>query len=81
MYVKLFINVKIFIIIIIIITIIIIILGKSSDTFLQMLIDLNFSQNLTYYIFMKANNIAIRCTNYIYCRCNKQWTSPDLLQS
>ena len=57
------------------------IFGTSSDTFLQMLNDLNFNQNLTHNIFMKASDIAIRCTYYIYCRRNKQLTSPDLLQS
>ena len=44
--------------------------GTSSDTFLQMLKDLNFNQNLTHHIIMKASNIAIRCTYYIYCRRN-----------
>ena len=56
------------------------IFGTSSDAFLQMLKELNFNQNLTHHIIMKASNIAIRCTYYIYCRRNnKQWTSPDLL--
>ena len=54
--------------------------GTSSDTFLQMLKDLNFNQNLTHQIIMKASNIAIRCTYYIYCRRNKQWSNPELLQ-
>ena len=56
------------------------IFGTSSDTFLQMLEDLNLNQDLTLHIIMKASDIAIRCTYYIYCRCNKQWISPDLLQ-
>ena len=51
-----------------------------SNTFLQMLKDLNLNQDLTHHIIMKASNIAIRCTYYTYCRRNKQWTSPDLLQ-
>ena len=54
------------------------IFGTSSDTFLQILKDLN--QDQTHHIIMKASNIAIRCTFYIYCRRNKQWTRPDLLQ-
>ena len=49
--------------------------GTSSDTFLQMLKDLNFNQNLTHQIIMKAS-----CTHYIYCRRNKQWSIPELLQ-
>ena len=56
------------------------IFGTSSDTFLQMLKDLNLNQDLIHHITMKASNIAIRCTYYIYCRRNKEWTSPDLLQ-
>ena len=56
------------------------IFGTSSDTFLQMLKDLNLNQDLTHHIIMKASNIAIRCTYYTYCRRNKQWTSPNLLQ-
>ena len=35
--------------------------GTSSDTFLQMLKDLNFNQNLTHHIIMKTSKIAIRC--------------------
>ena len=54
--------------------------GTSSDTFLQMIKDLNFNQNLIHQIIMKASNIAIRCTYYFYCRRNKQWSNPDLLQ-
>ena len=57
------------------------IFATSSNTFSQMLKDLNFNQNLTHHIIMKASNIAIRCTYYIYCRRNKQWIGPDLLQS
>ena len=56
------------------------IFGTSPDTFLQMLKDLNLNQNLTHHIIMKASNIAMRCMYYIYCRCNKELTSPDLLQ-
>ena len=56
------------------------IFGTSSDAFLQTLKDLNFNQDLTHHIIMKAFNIAIRCTYYIYWRRDKQWTTPDLLQ-
>ena len=57
------------------------ILVTSLNTFLQILNDLNFNQNFAHHIFMKASNVEIRCAYYIYCRRNKQWTSPDLLQS
>ena len=33
----------------------------SSNTFLQMLKDLNFNRNLTRHIIMNASDIAIRC--------------------
>ena len=56
------------------------IFGASSDSFLQILNDLNSNQNLKHHIFMKASNIAIKYTYYIYCKRNKQWTSPELLQ-
>ena len=54
--------------------------GTSSDTILQMLRDINFNRNLAHQIIMKASNIAIRCTYYIYCRRNKQLLNPELLQ-
>ena len=28
---------------------------------------------------MKLINIAIRCSYYIFCRRNKEWTNPDLI--
>ena len=55
------------------------IFGASSDSLLQMLQDLHFDANVQNNIVMKASNIAIRCTYYIYCRRNKQWTCPNLL--
>ena len=55
------------------------IFGTSSDTLLQMLQDLHLNANVQNNIVKKASNIAIRCSYYIYCRRNKQWTCPDLL--
>ena len=52
---------------------------KTKYSFLQMLQDLHFDANVQNNIFMKASNIAIRCPYYIYCRRNKQWTCPNLL--
>ena len=54
------------------------IIGTSSDSLLQMLQDLHLDANVQKNIVSKASNIAIRCSYYIYCRLNKQWTSPDL---
>ena len=55
------------------------IFGTSSDSFLHMLQDLHFDATVQKNIVMKASNIAIRCSYYIYCRRNKQWTCPDFL--
>ena len=55
------------------------IFGASSDSLLQMLQDLHFDAIVQNNIVMKALNIAIRCSYYIYCRRNKQWTCPNLL--
>ena len=30
-------------------------------------------------LFLKCSEVAIRCTYYIYCRRNKEWTNPELL--
>ena len=55
------------------------IFGTSSDSLLQMLQDLHLDANVQKNIVRKASNIAIRCSYYIYDRCNKQWACPDLL--
>ena len=55
------------------------IFGTSSDSLLQMLQDLHLDANVQKNIITKALNIAIRCSYYIYCRRNKQWTCSDLL--
>ena len=54
-------------------------MSASSDSLLQMLQDLHFEANVQNNIVMKASNTAIRCSNCIYCRRNKQWTYHNLL--
>ena len=54
------------------------IFGASSDSLLQMLEDLHVDANVQNNIVMKASNIAIRCSYYIYCRRNKEWTCLNL---
>ena len=54
------------------------IFGTSSDSFVHLLQDLHFDVNVQKNI-MKSSNIAVWCSYYIYCRRNKQWTCPDLL--
>ena len=55
------------------------IFGTSSDSILQMLQDLHFEANVHKNIVMKASDIAIRYSYYIYCMRNQQWTCLDLL--
>ena len=55
------------------------IFGASSDSVVKMLQDRHFDANVQNNIVMKASNIAFRCSYYIYCRRNKQWTCPNLL--
>ena len=56
------------------------ILGASSDSLLQMLHDLHFDINVQKNIDMKASNIAISCSCYIYCIYNRQWICPKMLK-
>ena len=55
------------------------ILGTSSESFLSMLTDFNFDEKTKNHALLKSMNIAIRCTYYIFCRRNKSWTNPELL--
>ena len=51
------------------------VMGSSCD-FLQ---ELNFDKTITKRIIMKAMNISIRSSYYIFCRRNKPWTNLELL--
>ena len=51
------------------------ILGTYSESFPSMLKGLNLDDK----ILLKTINIAVRCTYYIFCRRNKPWTNPDIL--
>ena len=55
------------------------ILGTSAEFFPSMLRDLNFDDTTKHKILSKTINIAVRCTYYIFCRRNKPWTNPNLL--
>ena len=50
----------------------------NSDSFSSMLKDLHFDTTRQQQIIMKASNIAIRCTYFIFCRRNKSWPGPEL---
>ena len=49
-------------------------MGKSSESLLLMLDDLNLDKPTQNYDIRKVMNIAIRCTYYIFCRRNKPGT-------
>ena len=55
------------------------IMGKSSESLLLMLDDLNLDKPTQKYLIRKVINIAIRCTYYIFCCRNKPWSNPNLL--
>ena len=54
-------------------------MGKSSESLLLMLEDLNTDKSAQKYTIRKIMNIAIRCTYYVFCCHNKPWNNPDLL--
>ena len=53
--------------------------GKSSESLLLMLDDLNLDKHTQNYLIRKVMNIATRCTYYIFCCPNKPWSNPNLL--
>ena len=54
-------------------------LDRSCDSLLAMLNDLNTPYNLRNRIISQIMNISIRCTYCIFCRRNKDWTDPALM--
>ena len=55
------------------------ILGTSSLNFHTMLEETGMDKAVQRDSTMKLINIAIRCSYYIFCRRNKEWTKPDLI--
>ena len=55
------------------------IMGRSSESLFLMLDDLKFDKTVQKHIIRKTMNIAIRCSYYVFCRRNKAWNNPDLL--
>ena len=55
------------------------ILGTSYLNFHTMLEETGMGKAVQRKLTMKLINIAIRCSYYIFCRRNKEWTSPDLI--
>ena len=55
------------------------VMGSSCNSLLSLLHELHFDKTITKRIIMKAMNISIRSSYYIFCRRNKPWTNPELL--
>ena len=54
--------------------------GKSCNSFLTMMSSIGIIEKSSTYIIKTAANIALRCSCYIFCCRNKQWTAQSLLQ-
>ena len=54
-------------------------LDSSCDSLMELLEDLDFAEKLRKRLISKIMNIAIPCTYYIFCRRNKEWTDPNLI--
>ena len=52
---------------------------KECYSLLQMLNDIGLDKKHQEYCLKKITSLAIRTTYYIFCRRNKEWTNPDLL--
>ena len=55
------------------------ILESSADSLLQMMKELGIDNSTQKVIIKKIMKIAVRCTYYVFCRRNKAWTNPELL--
>ena len=55
------------------------VMGSSCNSLLSLLHELQFDKKITIRIIMKAMNISIRPSYYMFCRQNKPWTNPELL--
>ena len=53
--------------------------GSSSDSFIDLLKCLEFSQSIQRPILSKMINITVRCKYFMFYHRNKPWTDPDLL--
>ena len=54
--------------------------GQSTNTFIDMLKDLKFDEQHIRYVKKKSISTCIRAPYYIFCKRNKDWTSPELLK-
>ena len=54
--------------------------GKSCSNFKGMFLGLGMNDNEANYMLRKVVNICVRTTYYIFCRRNKSWEDPELLE-
>ena len=54
--------------------------SKSSKSFDEMLRSLKFDAQCSKYIKKKIVNMCIRTTYYIFCKRNKEWDNPNLME-
>ena len=47
---------------------------------MELLNDLDFPEKLYRRLISKIKTIAIHCTYYIFCRSDKDWTDPNLME-
>ena len=55
------------------------VMGSSCNSLLSLLYELHFDTTITKRIILKAMNISIRSSYYIFCRQNNPWTNPERL--
>ena len=53
---------------------------SSSDSVVKLIEDLGLDKNRQSYIIKTINNVAVRCSNYIFCRRNKAWMNREQLK-
>ena len=52
---------------------------KECQSFVNMLSDLGLDKQRQHHCYRKIISIAIRTTYYIFCRKNKEWEKPELM--
>ena len=56
------------------------IFDSSSDSVMTMMDDLGLDNNTGNQVIKKIIDLSVRCTYCIFCRRNKAWTNPELLE-
>ena len=51
-------------------------INTNIESFRTFLKNLNINQD---YVISKCQEVAVRASYFIYCRRNKEWTSPDII--